>query len=213
MRRSAFLAAFAKTALGVGVFVSTVAGWSLVAPHVSAHRPLPDADGPDGSCAIWFVGSSSIHRWTSMRADMAPWGVRNRGVNGALTGEVSARFQNEAVTTPPGAIVFYLGENDIAAGADADDVEGAVEHLVRIAAQRMPGTRLFVIGLKPSPARWSQRAAQRRFNARARAWASSTADSYGRPSEPPPRRRSTCVPSPTAWARGCSPWTPTAGSR
>ncbi len=171
-RRSArsLFATLAKSAFAVGVFSATVAAWSLVGPHVVAHRALPDG-GVEGRCAIWFVGSSSIHRWTTMASDMAPWEVHNRGVNGALMTELTARFLNERAVAKPAAVVFYLGENDINAGAGPEAVEGAAAHLVRTTRQRMPGTKVFVVGLKPSPRRWAQRPEQLRFNRAAATWA------------------------------------------
>lgn len=154
----------AKAAFGVGVFTATMAAWSVAGPDFMAHRPLPDG-GVEGRCAIWFVGSSSIHRWTSMARDLAPWEVHNRGVNGALIGEVTARFLNEPAQVAPAAIVIYLGENDIADGAAPDDVARDVEDLVRHAERRMPHAQIYVIGLKPSPTRWTQYDGQQRVNA------------------------------------------------
>jgi lysophospholipase L1-like esterase len=163
-------ATLAKSAFAVGVFGATVAAWSLVGPHVAAHRLLPGA-GVEGRCAIWFVGSSTIHRWTTMAEDLAPWEAHNRGVNDALLPEVTARFLNEQPAVAPAAIVFYVGENDIAVGADPRAVKGAVANLVRTTHRRMPETRVFVVGLKPSPTRWAQRAEQLRFNRAAASWA------------------------------------------
>lgn len=156
-------AVLGKLSLGAVVFVSTIGAWSVVGPRIAAHRPLPDA-GVGGRCAIWFVGSSSIHRWTSMAADMAPWETHNRGVNGALVDEVAARFLNAPVDRAPAAVVFYLGENDIADGAPAREVGHALAALVDHAHRRMPAARVYVVGLKPSPARWAQRPEQIKVN-------------------------------------------------
>lgn len=156
---------FAKLSLAAGVFAAVLGGWSVAEPLVRARLALPDDKTTTGPCAVWFVGSSSVHRWTSMAADMAPWPTHNRGVNGALLAEVSARFTRSGENAPPTAIVFYVGENDLAAGMSAEAVTSGILALVADARRRMPQARLFVVGMKPSPTRWQFRAAQLRVNA------------------------------------------------
>lgn len=158
--RSAFAARLGKLALGVTVFVTILSGWGVIAPVIARHRMLPDDALPQGPCAIWFVGSSSIHRWTTMAARMRPWIAHNRGVNGALLPEISSRFANERAVAAPGAIIFYAGENDISARRPGDMIARDLAGLVQEAHRRMPSARLFIVTLKPSPARWNVRREQ-----------------------------------------------------
>jgi len=110
-----------KALFGLAVFSVTVGSWAAMQHRAAMHTPLPDADGPGGPCVVWFVGSSSFFRWTTLRSDLAPWTVHNRGVGGAFLSELRQRFANEDPVTPPQAIVFYGGDNDIANGATAAD--------------------------------------------------------------------------------------------
>lgn len=155
----------AKAALGVVIFSSALGAVTMISDRLALHRALPDAGGAQGRCAVWFVGSSSIHRWTNMAETMAPWNPHNRGVNGATLDDVRHRFANETVTVPPEAFVLYIGENDIADGMRAEQVARGIAGLLDDQARVMPRTPAFVIAIKPSPTRWSSRPEQLRLNA------------------------------------------------
>jgi len=155
-----------KLAVAAATFVAVVGGWSYAAPLVVARMPLPDrlADGSVGNCPVWFVGSSSIERWSSMARDVPGWQLHNRGIGGALMSQISSRLRATDNGAAPAAIVFYAGENDINAGASGEEAASMMLRLVGDAKARWPRTRVFVVGLKPSPERWSQRPEQLRYN-------------------------------------------------
>lgn len=158
-------AALVKALFGLSVFTATVGGWAAVQQRVAMHTPLPDAGGRQGACVIWFVGSSSIHRWTTLAADMQPWIVRNRGVGGAFLPELRQRFANEGPVTPPQAIVFYAGDNDIAKGDTAASADDQFRQFVAAKMARMPDVPMLVLSVKPSPTRWSLRPVQNAYDA------------------------------------------------
>ncbi len=127
-------------------------------PAEYVRAALPDDGGRQGSCAIWFIGSSSIHRWSSLAEDMAPWVAHNRGVDGATIRELTDLFVHRAKAAAPQAIVFYGGDN-------ATDLRAFLS-----AARQLEGRPpVFVLSLKPSPARWALRAEQAGFNRAAQA--------------------------------------------
>jgi lysophospholipase L1-like esterase len=136
------LAVLLKTLVGVMVFSVSVGGWAAFQSYVKMHEPLPNGQGRQGRCVLWFVGSSSIYRWTTLADDMAPWITRNRGVAGAFLPELRQRFANENAPVLPDAIIFYGGDNDIANGE----------------------TATAAISIKPSPARWLKRPVQLAFD-------------------------------------------------
>lgn len=69
-----------------------------------------------------FVGSSSIAMWKTLAEDIAPLPVINRGIRGAQVEDVNRWFDRMVAPYRARAIVFYAGENDIAAGKSVDGV-------------------------------------------------------------------------------------------
>lgn len=153
-----------KTVFGLAVFSATVSGWAAMQYRAAMHTPLPGAGGPPGACVVWFVGSSSFFRWTNLASDMRPWSVRNRGVGGAYLPELIQRFANEGAVTPPQAIVFYAGDNDIAKGLSAADAAGEFQQFLAAKMAKMPRVPMLVLSIKPSPERWPMRTAQLRYD-------------------------------------------------
>lgn len=153
-----------KILVGVSVFVAVVGGWTAGKTYIEMHQPLPDGGGRQGKCVIWFVGSSSIARWTTLASDMAPWITHNRGVGGAFLPELRQRFANEADPVHPAAIVFYGGDNDIAKGESAGDAADQFRRFVAAKMAKMPEVPMLIISVKPSPKRWAIRSIQLAFD-------------------------------------------------
>lgn len=63
---------------------------------------------------IVFTGSSSIRFWNSLKQDMAPLPVVNKGFGGSQIHHVTHYAERLILPQNPRAIVFYAGENDIA---------------------------------------------------------------------------------------------------
>jgi lysophospholipase L1-like esterase len=158
------LATFWKILGGVVVFAAIVGGWTAAQHYQRMHQPLPDAGGRQGRCVLWFVGSSSIARWKTLAADMAPWITHNRGVGGAFLPELRQRFANEADPVSPDAIIFYGGDNDIAKGQSAADTADQFRQFVAAKMTKMPDVPMLAIGVKPSPTRWAMRGTQLEFD-------------------------------------------------
>lgn len=149
-----------KLGFALLVFGATFGGVTQLRPVVMSQQPLPGDVGADGPCAVWFIGSSTIARWDSMAQDMGSWRTENRGVGGALIGELTKRFEIVPTLQHPGTLVVYVGDNDLAAGQTAEEVAAALFDFIAAIHARIPDARLVILGLKPSPARWSLRGEQ-----------------------------------------------------
>jgi lysophospholipase L1-like esterase len=136
---------------------------------------LPGEGGRD-HCAVWFVGSSTIYRWENIAADMAPWHVVRRGVNGATLEQLSSRLANDPISVPPRAVVLYAGENDLAGGATADSVFADLDRLLAVKTRKLGAVPVILVSLKPSPTRWQNRPEQLKYNARMKRLASEHAE-------------------------------------
>lgn len=158
----------AKTALAVALFCLIVGGWMGYQHYREAAATLPDDEGRQGSCALWFIGSSSMHRWTSLRRDMAPWIAHNRGINDATFAHILPRFANAGRETPPTAIILYAGENDIANGTPVRSVIRELGHFLDLRSRTLGDVPVLVLSMKPSPGRWSSFDKQQLYNEAAR---------------------------------------------
>lgn len=143
-----------------GAYATMVRPW----PVGEAVHALPDDDRPTGRCSLWFVGSSSIARWQGLSRDMAPWDAHRRGVEGAVLPQLTRWLAADRAGPRPAAIILYGGENDIAAGASADEAIRAYRRFVAVKVARFGALPMIALSIKPSPTRWANRPEQVRFN-------------------------------------------------
>lgn len=156
---------WAKGFVALLVFMGIVGGWALYHRYRDATVELPDRDQPGTGCDLWFIGSSSIHRWTSLQQDMAPWVTHNRGIDGAMLTDIVPRFANiDSREGRPRALIVYVGENDIASGAPIRAVMRQVASFLTLRDRLLPGVPVLLLSMKPSPGRQAFFLAQRRFN-------------------------------------------------
>lgn len=123
---------------------------------------------------ILFLGSSSIRMW-----DLAQWfpdmDVLNRGFGGSQISD-SIYFFNRVVTPyAPSTIVFYAGDNDVAAGKSAGTVAADFKTFTEKVWAALPETRILYIPIKPSTARWTLYPEMKKANEAVRAQAASEA--------------------------------------
>ncbi len=103
--------------------------------------------------AILFVGSSSIRLWQT--ADAFPdLPVINRGFGGSTIADVNYFADRIVFKYRPRTIVFYAGDNDIAAGRAPKNVFADFQTFAESVHERLPNARLIFLAIKPSPLRW-----------------------------------------------------------
>ena len=108
---------------------------------------FPDKD------LILFTGSSSIRFWSTLKEDMAPHNVLNRGFGGAHIAHVNYHFNEIVKPYKPKAIVFFCGTNDLSAFKTPEETFEDFNKFFSMVKNELPGTKLIVIGVKPSTAR------------------------------------------------------------
>ncbi|MBN1826004.1 MAG: hypothetical protein JW958_07045 [Candidatus Eisenbacteria bacterium] len=107
---------------------------------------------PEG--ALLCIGSSSMRMWhPTLAADLAPATVIPRGFGGSTM--LDALFFAGRIVLPyrPSAILLYEGDNDIALGVPPEKVFAAFDSFVSLVRASLPGTKIHVISVKPSPSR------------------------------------------------------------
>ena len=104
--------------------------------------------------AVVFVGSSSINMWKT--AECFPeFAVINRGFGGSQASDVVHFAPKLVLKYQPRAIVFYAGDNDLAAGKTPEQVAGDFEKFVGIVHDKLPKAEVVYLPVKPSLARWN----------------------------------------------------------
>ena len=106
------------------------------------------------SDAVLFVGSSSIRLWPT-RECFKELPVINRGFGGSQISEVNTYAKRIVLPYAPKAIVFYAGDNDIAAGQSAERVLADYKAFTKLVHASLPATRIIFISIKPSRSRWA----------------------------------------------------------
>lgn len=128
-----------------------------------------DAKNTAPDDAILFVGSSSIRFW-----DTAEWfperEVINRGFGGAHISDVNHYAEVTVLRHRPDVVVFYAGDNDIAAEKSPDRVFEDYRTFVDAVLAEKPGTHIIFVAIKPSLARWSVWSAMQEANDRVRSF-------------------------------------------
>jgi hypothetical protein len=156
------------------------------------------------SCEVQFVGSSTIEFWRTLQVDISPLQVANLGVAGTNVDDVANQFaRSEQVAMEEGlapyiaqgqgagsaggivtavgdeapqAIVFYAGDNDVAAGRSAQEVQASFERFLDAKSERFGNTPVYFISIKPTPARWKDRPVQAEVNRLIQALANKRSD-------------------------------------
>ncbi|MFP4503008.1 MAG: SGNH/GDSL hydrolase family protein [Candidatus Hydrogenedentota bacterium] len=113
-----------------------------------------DEKEPPPEAAVLFVGSSSIRGW-NLDESFPDRRTINRGFGGSAYGDM-LRFAHRLFKPyAPRAVVLYSGDNDIAAGKSAPWVFADCRALIARIRHDLPEVPVFVLGIKPSIARWA----------------------------------------------------------
>ena len=110
-------------------------------------KQMPPADG------ILFLGSSSIVGW-DVEKYFPDLPVYNRGFGGSQIIDSVHFAERIVVPYRPKTIVFYAGDNDLAAGKSPDQVAADYRTFVSKVHAALPKTRIVYIAVKPSIRRW-----------------------------------------------------------
>ncbi|CUX32070.1 lysophospholipase [Rhizobium oryzihabitans] len=120
---------------------------------------------------IAFYGSSSFRMWNSLTEDMNSLDAVNLGFGGATFLSAVHYMDQLLVPLKPQQTLIYFGENDIA--SDGQTAETAFRHFLTLTdhiSETLPQTQLYILAIKPSPARWIYRDEFERFNRLTRDW-------------------------------------------
>lgn len=115
-----------------------------------------DKISPPPVGAIVLTGSSSIARWNHLaQAALAPLTVIPRGFGGTVMEDILYYIDRVALAYKPRAILVYAGDNDTGKNFIPEDkIVGQFQQIVDRVHAVAPATRVYVLSVKPSIARW-----------------------------------------------------------
>jgi len=123
-------------------------------PEVQAFEAAARDSAPPAG-AIVCVGSSSMRMWHDrIAADLSPLTVVPRGFGGSTMYDALVYLPRLVLGLEPRALLLYEGDNDIDFGVAPEGVAATFAALVEETEAALPGTRIYVLSIKPSPARW-----------------------------------------------------------
>lgn len=111
---------------------------------------------PDPENAILFTGSSSIKLWSTIREDMAPYPVIQRGFGGSKIEDLAFYLQRIVYPHKFRAIGIFCGTNNITGYGREMSEDSIMLWVKNIDAQirhKFPGTPIFWIAVTPVPSR------------------------------------------------------------
>lgn len=123
-----------------------------------------DAKNPPVKGEVVFVGSSSIRLW-DLSEFFPGLTALNRGFGGSQTADALRYVDRIVVPYGPRVIVFYAGDNDIAAGKSPEEVATDFKAFVSKVREKLPETAIIYISIKPSLSRWALVGKMRKANA------------------------------------------------
>jgi lysophospholipase L1-like esterase len=113
-----------------------------------------DAKSTPAPGGVLFIGSSSIKGWKNTADDFPGIPVINRGFGGSQIRHSTMYADRIVLPYKPKAIVFYAGDNDIAANRTPAQVLGDFKAFAEKVHATLPDTRIHFISIKPSIKRW-----------------------------------------------------------
>lgn len=124
-----------------------------------------DKASPPPAGGIEFVGSSTMVKWKSLKEDFAGLPVFNRGFGGCQSSDVLFYLDRVVLPYKPKTIVFYAGDNDLAAGKKPDQIIATWKELMTRITSALPETKVIYLSLRPSVKRQALLGEQQKVNA------------------------------------------------
>lgn len=142
-------------------------------PDIQAFERM-DKTNPPPQGAVLFLGSSTIRLWKTLAKDMDGIPTVRRGFGGSRIADSTQFAERIVFPYNPRMIVFYAGDNDIAAKAAPEEVLADFKAFVQKIRAHSPNLPIAFISIKPSMARWGRIDAMRVANALVRHYCETT---------------------------------------
>ncbi len=112
-----------------------------------------DGITPPAGGGIVFIGSSTIALWNTLSEDFKQLPVINRGFGGSQAEHALLYADTIVIPYKPNSVVYYEGDNDIAAGKSVEQILDDVNSFVIKVKSSLPAVKIYILSVKPSPSR------------------------------------------------------------
>lgn len=119
---------------------------------------------PPEKGSIFFAGSSSIKLW-DVKKSFPDLPVVNVGFGGSQVRDTTHFVERILLPFEPKTIVFYAGDNDIAAKRTPEQVRDDFRAFEKAVHAKLPKTAILFVAVKPSISRWKMYDLQVKANA------------------------------------------------
>ncbi|WP_448697871.1 GDSL-type esterase/lipase family protein [Mucilaginibacter sp. AW1-3] len=120
----------------------------LKAFHIKDSLNMPPKDG------YVFIGSSSVRKWDDFETRFPNPKLIRRGIGGSTLAQFVDYYMPYVVFPyEPAKLFVYVGENDIAFGATAEQLMANYKKLTELVKARSPKTVIYLMSVKYSPSR------------------------------------------------------------
>ena len=108
--------------------------------------------------SILFVGSSSIKLWNTIKDEMAPYPVIQRGFGGSRTPDVVQNLDKIAYPHQFRALVIFVGNDITGSPNDLSPTETMLnfKEMVKIIRHKYKKQPVFIVEITPCQSRWKQ---------------------------------------------------------
>ena len=125
-----------------------------------------DADNAPPKGAVVCTGSSSMRMWhPRIKDDLPGLTLLPRGFGGSHYTDLIYYLEALVFKYQPRALLLYEGDNDANYGKTPERIFQDFKFLAEQCLEQLPDLRLYIIGAKPSIARWAIAEQMRRSNA------------------------------------------------
>lgn len=151
------------------VHQSQAASWpdpERLRASIDAFGAADVADAPPEG-AVVGVGSSSMWIWQTgsrFSTDFAPLTVINRGFGGSVMNDVHHFLAETVLRYRPRAVLIYEGDNDVSLGIPVEKIMASLQAITEQIHHQDAGVRIYLMSVKPSPARWALWPAMQELN-------------------------------------------------
>ncbi len=122
--------------------------------QINQYDSLDKINPPEKNGTV-FVGSSSIRMWKDAEQKFKKYDVINRGFGGSQASDANYYFDQLVKKYEPAKIVYYEGDNDVAAGKSSETILEDFKEFVGKVESNFPNAQIGFISIKPSPRRWN----------------------------------------------------------
>lgn len=137
-----------------------------VSPFESEVRQLGtriDSLGWVPGATVW-TGSSTIRLWTSLSKDFPGKSFINTGFGGSKASDLEKYLFPLVIRFEPNEVFIYEGDNDLWTGVAPQEILNSLDRIISRIQLAVPQTKIYLIGAKPSPSRWSKKELYLVFN-------------------------------------------------